>query len=121
MRVPTFSRFCFCLNLQTGNTICAWMFLLAYIAIFLIALFSLVFGIDIIHIDQFRVTETLQNVTLVQEEVQEVKETRIGVGRHNLKHMVSYLKNLDSNLKNCNPNLKLYILTSKFYILASQF
>ena len=80
MRVPTFSRFCFCLNLQTGNTICAWIFLLAYIAIFLIALFALVFGIDVINIDQFRISQTIQNATIVQSEVQEVKETRIGVG-----------------------------------------
>ncbi|XP_070509043.1 uncharacterized protein [Chironomus tepperi] len=79
MIIPTFSRFCFCLNLQTGNTICAWIFLLAYIAICLIALFSLVFGIDVIHVDQFRITETMQNATLVQDEMQEVKETRIGV------------------------------------------
>ena len=100
MKVPTFSRFCFCLNLQTGNTICAWIFLLSYIAIFLIALFSLVFGIDIINIDQFRVTETIQNVTLVQEEVQEVKETRIGVGEEfNFTNLVSNLKILNFNLK----------------------
>lgn len=81
MRVPTFSRFLFCFDLQIGNKVCCWIFIIGYIAIILIALASLVFGVDVVDIHSETFTETIKNDTFVEEEVEEVRKTKIGVGR----------------------------------------
>lgn len=79
MRIPTFSRFCFCLDLQTGNKVLCWIFLIIYIAFVLLAVASLLFGTDFLEYRSEDVKEDVWNATFVQQELQEGKRMKFGV------------------------------------------
>jgi hypothetical protein len=89
MRLPTVSRFLFCIDLTTGNKIVAWFVLIFYFLFIGLAFLALIFGFNVdvteyreVEVSSYEVAEDVKNNTIVETEIRELKARKFSTGEN---------------------------------------